>query len=90
MTRWHPIATAPKDGTWILGMNNRGNCSVVIWSDSALYGDELRSGWIHPFSDGRLSLFWNGACGSQAVAWCRLPSKKRTESILALYAKAVP
>ena len=33
---WRDIATAPKDGTWILGMNNAGRCAVIIWSTNAL------------------------------------------------------
>lgn len=72
--KWKPIETAPKDGTWILGINNRGNQAVIIWDDSAFnaFGN-LCAGWIHPFSDGRLSSFWNGGCGSIAVYWMELP-----------------
>jgi hypothetical protein len=75
--KWKPIETAPKDGTWILGVNNRGNCAVIIWSASALSdragSSEMRPGWIHPFSDGRLSTFWNGGCGSVPTHWMPLP-----------------
>jgi len=75
MTDWQPIDTAPKDGTWILGINNRGNQSVIIWKNEALdWFDISRSGWIHPFSDGRLSTFWNGGCGSVATHWMPLPA----------------
>jgi hypothetical protein len=67
---WQPIETAPKDGTWILGMNNRGNPAVIIWDNDALdFRGERRAGWIHPFSDGTLSTFWNGANGSLPEYW---------------------
>lgn len=66
---WQPIVTAPRDGTWILGLNNRFNCAVIIWDDK----NSERPGWIHPFSDLRLSPFWNGACGSEAIYWMPLP-----------------
>jgi hypothetical protein len=70
---WQPIETAPKDGTWILGLNNRLNCAVIIWSEEAFDRDAMVPGWIHPFSSGDLSLFWNGACGSVATHWMPLP-----------------
>lgn len=74
MNEWQPIETAPKDGTWILGVNNRGNQAVIIWTEKALSrGRGLFSGWIHPFSDGYLSSFWNGGCGSIATHWMPLP-----------------
>ena len=74
MHEWQPIETAPKDGTWILGINNRGNCAVIIWKDAAPDWDGAhRSGWIHPFTTGELSDFWNGACGSVATHWMPLP-----------------
>ena len=74
MAEWQPIETAPKDGTWILGINNRGNQAVIIWQDLALgWSGKMRPGWIHPFSDGRLSSFWNGGCGSVATHWMPLP-----------------
>ncbi len=72
--QWKPIETAPKDGTWILGINNRGNCAVIIWAKEALDGrGGLANGWIHPFSDMTLSGFWNGDCGSVATHWQPLP-----------------
>jgi hypothetical protein len=70
---WQPMSTAPKDGTWILGINNRGNCAVIIWSEKALDQDRFLPGWIHPFSTGEMSVFWNGANGSVPVAWASLP-----------------
>ena len=82
---WKPVETAPKDGTWILGINNRGNCAVCIWQERVpvvrridpvtrewLEVDHV-PGWVHPFTDGKLSEFWNGACGSVMVAWSELP-----------------
>ncbi len=71
---WQPIETAPHDGSWILGINNRGNMAVIIWSESARnhFGTYTR-GWIHPFSSGDLSSFWNGGCGSVATHWRPLP-----------------
>lgn len=75
MSDWQPIETAPRDGTWILGINNRGKQAVIIWQDAALpaNGTTPYPGWIHPFSNGRLSDFWNGACGSVATHWQPLP-----------------
>lgn len=75
MIDWQPIKTAPKDGTWILGINNRGNCAVIIWSESASAGEGrgFYPGWIHPFSDMSLSTFWNGGCGSVPIAWASIP-----------------
>lgn len=80
---WQPIKTAPRDGTWVLGLNNRGNCAVIIWSDAALRdGRDPIPGWIHPFSDGSLSSFWNGANGSLPVAWSPLPADEELKSLL--------
>jgi hypothetical protein len=71
---WKPIDTAPKDGTWVLGINNRRNCAVIIWKDDAVgMGGRRGAGWIHPFSTGELSTFWNGGCGSVATHWMPLP-----------------
>lgn len=71
---WQSIESAPKDGTWILGVNNRGNQAVIIWDDHAPDAMGIwRGGWIHPFSDGRLSSFWNGGCGSVVTHWMPLP-----------------
>ena len=71
---WQTIESAPMDGTWILGANNRGNRAVIIWSDTAHDRDRIIPGWIHPFSDGALSPFWNGACGSVPTHWMPLPT----------------
>lgn len=68
--QWRPIETAPKDGTWILGINNRGNQAVIIWG---------LTGWFHPFSDGRPSSFWNGGCGSVATHWMPLPAPPKDD-----------
>lgn len=76
MSDWRPIETAPRDGTWILGLNNRLNCAVIIWSEQALRISLKRDpipGWIHPYGNGELSDFWNGACGSVATHWMPLP-----------------
>ncbi len=66
---WRPASTAPKDGSWILGMNNRGNPAVVIWSETATDRGRIIPGWIHPFSTGERSDFWNGGCGSELEFW---------------------
>lgn len=73
MSEWRPIGTAPKDGTWILGCNDRGNRAVVLWSTNALHrrvwpvGDKnmnlheqftVGEGWIFPFTHGEVSVFW--------------------------------
>lgn len=81
MVEWQPIETAPKDGTWILGINNRGNQSVIIWSIKAPHwsGEGFADGWIHPFSSGRLSSFWNGECGSVPTHWRTLPPPPASE-----------
>ena len=78
---WKPIATAPRDGTWILGINNRGNQAVIIWQDAAMAenGTGPYPGWIHPFSHGLLSDFWNGSCGSVATHWMPLPPPPPSE-----------
>jgi hypothetical protein len=73
---WQPIETAPKDGTWILGMNSKGNPAVIIW-------DAQQNGWIHPFSMGELSTFWNGGAGSVAKYW--MPIKWSPEASSAPY-----
>lgn len=77
---WQKIETAPQDGTWILGVNNRGNQAVIIWSNDAPHWSEEssqkglhRGGWIHPFTDGVQSTFWNGGFGSIPTHWMPLP-----------------
>lgn len=78
MTAWRPINEAPKDGTWVLGCNSAGNQAVIIWSQRGLDMGTVKPGWIHPFTDGRLSPFWQGW---RAVWWRplpRSPSHKRT------------
>ena len=76
--QWRPIESAPKDGTWILGVNNRGNCAVIIWAKNVAddFGNR-HDGWIHPFTTGELSSFWNGGCGSVATHWIPLPTPPR-------------
>jgi hypothetical protein len=84
---WQSMDSAPRDGTWILGLNNRGNCAVIIWSDSASAGEGrgFFPGWIHPFSDGGLSTFWNGANGSLPVAWAALPAGDELKALVARF-----
>lgn len=83
MIDWQPIETAPKDGTWILGINNRGNCAVIIWKENVPDGfGRFESGWIHPFTTGELSGFWNGDCGSVPVAWAALPDGQECRDIV--------
>lgn len=64
---WQPAETAPKDGTQVLGMNNRGNFAVIFWNDRAQY-----PGWAHPFTSLEPSSFWNGSCGSTLQYWQRM------------------
>lgn len=64
MHGWYPAETAPKDGTQVLGINNRGNFAVIFWNASAKY-----PGWAHPFTNLEPSSFWNGACGSVLTHW---------------------
>lgn len=65
MTRdWRPADTAPKDGTQVLGLNNRGNFAVIFWNANARY-----PGWAHPFTNLEPSSFWNGSCGSVLTHW---------------------
>ena len=71
---WQPIETAPKDGTWILGLNDRGNCSVIMWSTNALRRDEVGEGWIIPFSTGEISPFWE----ERVTHWMPLPAPPDT------------
>ena len=89
MIDWQPMSGAPKDGTWILGINNRGNCAVIIWSESASAGEGrgFFPGWIHPFTTGELSTFWNGANGSLPVAWARLPNGDEAKAVIERFGK---
>ena len=74
MSEWQPAETAPKDGTWILALNNRGNPAVVIWSEWAHHPNgRISPGWIHPFSTGEASTFWNGGNGSLLEYWMPIP-----------------
>jgi len=83
MLDWQPMDTAPRDGTWILGINNRGNCAVIIWSDNASgEGRGAYAGWIHPFSNGELSTFWNGANGSLPIAWAAIPRGEDARAVV--------
>jgi hypothetical protein len=67
---WHPGWSAPKDGTKILGRNNRGNMTVVLWQEWA-----GRGGWVCMFSDASHHPFWNGGCGSVMTHWMPLPEQ---------------
>ena len=71
--QWQPIETAPKDGTWILGLNNKGDQSVIIWMNLAPdWAGQLRAGWVQPFGPARLSAFWNGSF--RVTHWMHLPA----------------
>ena len=67
MSEWQPIETAPRDGTKILAINNRGNQAVII------YEAKFCRGWVVCFSKFVAHPFWNGACGSVPTHWMRLP-----------------
>lgn len=70
VSEWQPIETAPKDGTKIFAINNRGNPAAILWGKSLGGKNE---GWIVMFSDGDLHPFWNGACGSLPTHWMPVP-----------------
>jgi len=81
IAEWQPIDTAPRDGTWILGCNNRGQQAVIIWKEYAFDHTGLsKSGWIHPFTHGELSPFFNSAF-SNATHWQPLPAPPPQDSI---------
>lgn len=65
---WQGIESAPKDGTAILAINNRGNCAVISWEDKFCHG------WVVHFSSFEAHPFWNGACGSVPTNWMPLPA----------------
>lgn len=80
IAEWQPISTAPRDGTWILGCNNRGNQAVIIWKEHACEATGLyRPGWIHPFTQGEISPFFNSAF-SYATHWQPLPAPPPQDS----------
>lgn len=83
---WQSMETVPRDGTWVLAINNRGNCAVIIWSESAHDRGTIRPGWIHPFSTGELSVFWNGA--SHPVAWCKLPHEEDAKGLIERFSES--
>lgn len=68
MTDWHPIETAPKDGTKILVINNRGNMAVALWQEWAGRGQ-----WVPMFGSAGDHPFLNGGCGSVCTHWMPLP-----------------
>lgn len=84
---WQSIETAPRDGTWILGCNDAGNCAVIIWSTNALrrkrypvskddyeIGEQFSvgEGWIFPFTHGEVSAFWEDG---RVKFWMPLPKR---------------
>lgn len=80
---WRDMSTAPRDGTWVLAMNNRGNCAVIIWREDAPNWRGKRSpAWVHPFTSLEASDFWNGGCGSYPVLWCPLPTREEKEKLI--------
>lgn len=76
MPDWQPIKTAPKDGTWILGVNHRGKCAVILWSEQAHRGLNvpLGPGWIFPFTEGEVSPFWETPL---VLGWMPLPERSK-------------
>ncbi len=40
MSKWHPIETAPKDGTNVLLVNRKSNIAAGLWQ-----GQGERAGW---------------------------------------------
>jgi hypothetical protein len=73
VSEWQPIETAPKDGTQIFAINNRGNRAALRW----MVGLNGKEGWIVMFSDANPHPFWNGACGSVPTHWMPLPELPR-------------
>lgn len=66
---WQPIETAPKNGTKILAVNNRGNQCVCLF----------QSGLWHSVFSGGPSSFINGGCGSVLTHWMPLPVPPKHE-----------
>ncbi|MBA9067175.1 hypothetical protein FHR71_000905 [Methylobacterium sp. RAS18] len=84
---WRGIDSAPKDGTWILAINNRCDCAIILWSDDALYRGARCQGWVHPYSNGERSPFWNGADGCGPVAWCLIPRGEAAREIVERFSR---
>lgn len=64
--RWQPIETAPKDGTRILLVDERGGVFIGHWSDEATFGRfETKPGW---------QIF---DCEDDFYSWRRVPTHWR-------------
>ena len=73
---WQPIETAPKNGTWILGLNLKNqDAEIVRWSSKEDYINRSKeqgtSNWKYP-TEG-WSCYTYSYAYSNPTHWCPIP-----------------
>lgn len=71
--QWQPMETAPKDGTNILLLNDKGNMATALWQGEGA----MEGWWLRGNSGHRPDVFFNGH--RAPTHWMPLPARPGEE-----------